>query len=605
MASSKKRHREGGSPTNATRSVPAVSCNRSSILQRLDTTPLFWADVAARFGIAGVDACLCALGREVADAIRSVGESAEAERQRLESLRTTLHVAVDIRIDELRSNIGSAESVKIGALERELERLDAALERTRREHAAARETLTSKSDDEEIAALSAALIANLDGIDALLATLPHGPVEPSLLRLELDEAALFSALRTAGVVLAPRGLRISDIVMRGLPTHVRLGRPLQFELALSDDYPRRAPAELDAAAASLAFHARVDVLLQIGLEFQPLIVTLLPASGGEGAVFVSVGIPDGIASSDGEIEIRIATLAGQHDPTGLLRMRVHVGAGANGMHAPLVFTGTMGTQTCTPVITSDGTLYVPHYDNPDEAVFAANGTPLPPVSLAALGFTSYTLAAAFAEETGTLLLAGFISNLVAVNASDMTLRWSAKLPGTCSGIALLPVQGVVVVSTKSECKLHAQRLSDGVRIASTEAACPEFVSSDPTSGTVYVSTGSNPYGVSAFRWTGSVLVADGIVEAAGEASYGRPLTVMPPTYGRRTSYLIVGTTFSPTLLVLSLPDRRLVHTHKLVGMRVIGLAADPSGTALAVCDRASNAIHVLPWPLPGMPQLLA
>jgi hypothetical protein len=35
----------------------------------------------------------------------------------------------------------------------------------------------------------------------------------------------------------------------------------------------------------------------------------------------------------------------------------------------------------------------------------------------------------------------------------------------------------------------------------------------------------------------------------------------------------------------------------------MGLAADPSGTALAVCDYESKAIHVLPWPLPDMPPL--
>jgi hypothetical protein len=43
--------------------------------------------------------------------------------------------------------------------------------------------------------------------------------------------------------------------------------------------------------------------------------------------------------------------------------------------------------------------------------------------------------------------------------------------------------------------------------------------------------------------------------------------------------------------------------HTLVGMQVMGLAADPSGTALAVCDGVSKAVHVLPWPLPGMPAL--
>jgi uncharacterized small protein (DUF1192 family) len=134
--------------------------------------------------------------------IRTVGESAEAERQRLHSLRTTLHIAVDVQMDGLLAKVTSAESAKIAALERELERLDAALERTRREHTAAREALTNKTD-EEIVALSTALTASLNGIDALLATLPHGPVEPSLLRLELDEGALLSSIRTAGTVLAP------------------------------------------------------------------------------------------------------------------------------------------------------------------------------------------------------------------------------------------------------------------------------------------------------------------------------------------------------------------------------------------------------------------
>ena len=78
---------------------------------------------------------------------------------------------------------------------------------------------------------------------------------------------------------------------------------------------------------------------------------------------------------------------------------------------------------------------------------------------------------------------------------------------------------------------------------------------------------------------------------------------MPPAPGLRTLYLIVGTCDTPTLRVLSLPDRRLVHTHTLEGMKVRGLAADPSGTALAVCDNKSEAVHVLPWPLPGKPAL--
>jgi len=45
--------------------------------------------------------------------------------------------------------------------------------------------------------------------------------------------------------------------------------------------------------------------------------------------------------------------------------------------------------------------------------------------------------------------------------------------------------------------------------------------------------------------------------------------------------------------VLSLPGLALVHTHRLEGMQVWGLAADPCGTALAVCDLASQ-FHARP-----------
>ena len=83
----------------------------------------------------------------------------------------------------------------------------------------------------------------------------------------------------------------------------------------------------------------------------------------------------------------------------------------------------------------------------------------------------------------------------------------------------------------------------------------------------------------------------------------RPLAVIPPAPGKRTAHLIVGTVYEPELRVLSLPGLALVHTHMLEGVEVWGLAADPWGTALAVCDWASKSTHVLAWPLPGMPQL--
>ncbi len=178
------------------------------------------------------------------------------------------------------------------------------------------------------------------------------------------------------------------------------------------------------------------------------------------------------------------------------------------------------------------------------------------------------------------------------------------------GIAVLPQHNKVFVSSYKDDKLHAHRLSDGVLVASAIVPWCSFLASDPATSTVYACVYNERFGVFdenfivvAFRWNGVKLVKDGKVEAAGATNNHRPLAVMPPAPGLRTSYLVMGTLDSPTLIVLSLPDRRLVHTHTLEGMQVVGLAADPSGTALAVCDYSSKAVHALPWPLPGMPAM--
>ena len=62
---------------------------QGSLIKRLESTPTYFTDVGARFGVTGADPCVCSLGREIADRLRTVQESAEAERQRLESVRTT------------------------------------------------------------------------------------------------------------------------------------------------------------------------------------------------------------------------------------------------------------------------------------------------------------------------------------------------------------------------------------------------------------------------------------------------------------------------------------------------------------------------------------
>jgi len=99
------------------------------------------------------------------------------------------------------------------------------------------------------------------------------------------------------------------------------------------------------------------------------------------------------------------------------------------------------------------------------------------------------------------------------------------------------------------------------------------------------------------------LVSLGPVAAAGEADSFAPSLSCPLRLASAPHTSSWGLGIRPELRVLSLPGLALVHTHRLEGMKVRCLAADPCGTALAVCDYASESTHVLAWPLPGMPDL--
>jgi hypothetical protein len=73
-----------------------------------------------------------------------------------------------------------------------------------------------------------------------------------------------------------------------------------------------------------------------------------------------------------------------------------------------------------------------------------------------------TLCAAFVDTSLTLLLAdtdNIRCKLVTVDAASMVVvRWSALIEGGSYGIAVLPAQGVVVVSDWGHDKLHVYRL---------------------------------------------------------------------------------------------------------------------------------------------------
>jgi len=72
-----------------------------------------------------------------------------------------------------------------------------------------------------------------------------------------------------------------------------------------------------------------------------------------------------------------------------------------------------------------------------------------------------------------------------------------------------------------------------------------------------------------------------------------PSLSCPPPLASAPHTSLWGLMQTSELRVLSLPGLALVHTHRLEGMQVCGLAADPCGTALAVCDLASQ-FHARP-----------
>jgi hypothetical protein len=435
-------------------------------------------------------------------------------------------------------------------------------------------------------------------LNAIFADMPFCPVEPTVLRIDVDIGSSVSDV--SAQVIAPRGVLARHLEVRSLPKHARPGRPIQFDLVLSADYPCTAPAELEAAATSLVPLVYVDILLVCGQVSQPLLATLAPTVGGR-SVIVSVPVPAS-AGRDSKVVICDISIAGQSVMHGH-SLPVFF-AVVTGMLAPLRLEGASGNRACAPVISANGVLFCPRFNKPDVAVFSADGTPLPFLPVAGFGMSKSTRVASFDEDTTTLLLADEnvdgSSNVVATNAVSRTVHWTLRLDGVCFGIAVLFSQGLVVSCTFLPKKLQVHRLSDGAHVATEPADRPSFIATDPATAILFVSTANK---VSSFRWNGGSLVPEGVIKGAGNATQWRPLTVVPPAFGLNASHLVVGTFGVSTLLILSLPDRQLVHTHVLEGVQIVGLTSDPSGTALAVCDSSSNAVHVLPWPLPGMPPL--
>lgn len=261
-------------------------------------------------------------------------------------------------------------------------------------------------------------------------------------------------------------------------------------------------------------------------------------------------------------------------------------------------------------ISSAGELFYPVDGALTVLVF--DGAPLPGLRVADVGLTA-AASAAFADGVSpTLILAdrsADMTRFVAVDPATHIVRWTkdASWIEGCAGLAVLPSHGIVIVASYLSHTLFAHRLSNGETMGSLAIPGLDFyLAADRRTGAIFgsVSTGAGKYAVCHASWTlGAEFRAEGVVAAAGETGDVRPLAVVPPAPGKLASHLVVGTQGKPLLHVLSLPSLTLVHTHRLRGVQVGALAADPWGEALAVLDLASMAIVVFAWPFPGFPAL--
>lgn len=592
-----------------------VTTARSSLVSRVaELTPHFWRDVAASAGVCGADAFLVHLGRSLTSALSSLAESSEAARAELRAMRSTLHAAVDLRCDELGACIDTAEAGKVATFERELIAVDAALERWRTATAAVRDAVSSLPDI-ELVEQHATLSSLLNELEAQLQLLPTFVLEPPLVGLRVDIPASLSIVGSLGNVIAPLAAAPSDLRWDDIPRRALPGGAMRCRLSLSDRHASHSTEEVGLSLGLLAGATRVEATLQ-GRDAIPLLLhTTLTPYAALRCLIVSIEIPSSLVEK--ALSIRF-TVAGQSAVKYPLRIPVR-----QGITAPLVVKTAFLDDDSRICISSAGDLYCVSYEGDKVLVFDSDGTPHRSISSEELDSRlSDICSVAFVNgKEPCLFLADVDSKVVAVDPMMRTVRWQWTCDtanksghGLAQAMATIECLGVMMVACNDS--LHALRLSDGglLRRLPTPGLGHSLASHAVSSAVTLFGTVRSEgdlrlrmYAVHA--WT---CATDGVslrITQTGPLAGVKPryaelsLAVMPPAANKMNSHLIIATAVELCIYRLNLPDLTLVHTHKLKGMQVAGLAADPWGEALAVCDDDADSIHVLAWPLPGMPTL--
>jgi hypothetical protein len=467
----------------------------------------------------------------------------------------------------------------------------------------------------DLAALSIELAAACVGMGSL----PLSPFEPPYVALALQQA---SGARSCaiGEVIAPCAPPASAVFVT-VPSHIgRAASSLLICLGLQWDTPTTNEKAALISLASLAQHASVRVQLRCfrdgGVRVCDLAATFALDAPSLGVV-ATVPLPSGLQAGD---EVRVCSVAYAGTPISsplALPASAWVVSIVTPLTLPTPFLSYIGE---TPAITSDGTVFVPQSTGGSTrfCIFACDGTEVhnawEPEALP-LGYRPATSAIAVCEATGSLVLASrSMRRIVCLDLKSHVTRWSvdgSSEDAEFLGVAVLQAHGVVVAGAYNKCDLRCYSIVDGAYLCtvSTGTEQPVIVAAGGLQHPEAVFVSTERASVLQLRWNAGLarLEPGREVAAARETRHRnyRLLTVMPPVPGKSVSHLLVGTWGTPELLVISLPDCTLVHTHEMLGISTTGIAADPSGMLLVVCTTTgdASATKVLAWPLEGMPPL--
>lgn len=520
-------------------------------------------------------------------------------------------------VPSLSSQLETIARLITASLEAELVSLDTALEAVRAEFGAVRAAVDALAADDR---------GLVHAHGALVDRLWEGPLERARRQLSLpalSPAACSVPCLGDGLLGGPPHpallLRAEDLVVRSLQDpgpHVTAGAAVQLAIGLKDS---RAQPTADAWALLLravrlvASLCTAEGACSVQLESYCLPV---PRAGDPQALIVAVDVPVS-ARAGAALVLEHVTAWGRVvdvEPPAPLPLTLQVLPRPVPLRTPAsaALRGAAFLLGSSPCVSAAGELYVPV---PGMAELRAGSALL---LLEELGLSRFTCAAAFDDAGGTLLLADVRGCcVVALDAASRAVRWryeTGSPDGTCA-LAVLPRRRLVAVSALPANAVHLLRLSDGARASCIDVDMPVALAADAATDTLFVSCrasgggageGSETRGCPLRAWrfsdaTQSFVELRATALAAAGLGSDRPIAVVPAPLRSWSAHahLVVGEMSGPGLRVLSLPGLALVHAGALEGARIVGLAGDPAGSALVVCDYAAQAVRVLPWPLAG------